>query len=133
MNKFYDIIPTPQKMENRGTDIFNIKNVDVMGNITGKTEYALSMLKKETSFEMATGAEDALVICLPAENAPEGVFEKDDLAIFDMPNAKEQGYVIKKKNGTTYIGAMGEMGVVYAIMTLLQLLGKPVGDFVRRT
>lgn len=132
MNKFYDIIPTPKKMENTGNEIFDIKTIDIKGKTTGKTDHALSMITKETPFEKREGATNAVVIYYPMECAPEGVFKEDDFAMFDMTNAKAQGYVIKKKDGITCIGAESEMGVVYALMTLLQLLGKPVGDFIIR-
>ncbi len=132
MNKYFDIIPTPQRFQYCGGEAFSVNGVSLKGKETPKIKNALDMLKKECSFNVCEDNKESLVIYYPVSDAPEGVFDDTDIKTFDERFADSQGYVIKKKDGVTYLGAMGEMGVVYGIMTILQLVGKPAGDFIIR-
>ncbi len=111
------IIPTPQsfvKSENlqefkafSHIDI-RIEKDDMIGN-------AINYLKEKFSVSKQ-GAETLVLV-------------KEEDKFFEQKNAKEQGYILTRKNGVVKIVAQNSAGFFYGVMTILQLYGKAPKEF----
>jgi len=133
MNQYLDIIPTPKQVSFQSGAAIKVAAVCVLGEIPRVLKHALGMLQQDSPYVMAACEEADLVIYHGLEWVPDGILTEEDRGTFENRFAAEQGYVLKRSaEGPIVIAAMQEKGCVYGIMTLLQLLGKEVGELCIR-
>lgn len=129
MNKYLDIIPTPKSVTYTKGDAIKVEAVCVIGMIPRVLNHALGMLMQDSPYTDTSADKADLIVYHGLENVPAGILTDDDIKTFDNQFADEQGYVLKKSaHGPIIIAGKSEKGCVYGIMTLLQLLGKEVGE-----
>lgn len=128
MNKCYDILPTPHHMTSTVGQALEIKSVCMVGKKTKIIENALRIFNKENPiFEADCASADVIIFDTASENE---YINSRDLKIFKDKFADTQGYVLKKEKGKpVVICAKTDLGCAYGLMTLLQLVGKNVGEF----
>lgn len=115
MNKKLQIIPTPHKVNFACGEIFNIKKVCLLAENGAPLSNALKLLNQKAEFTFADKDNADLILSLICDDE----FFNDKLA-------QEQGYIIKKENGITYIYAASLTGLAYGVTTLIQLIGKDI-------
>ena len=105
------IIPTPQAFE-KSENLKELKGFSCVQLKIEKDqiiENAINYLKEK--------------FCLSQAGAETLVLVKADDKFFEQKNAKEQGYILTRKDGVITITAQSSIGFFYGIMTLLQLYG----------
>ena len=130
MNRCLNIIPTPKFCTYTSGKPFSFEKVCIDGKSSDILKNALDILSSENKISY-TDAENAdLVIYSDFEKLPDGIFSESELSIFCEKFAKEQGYVLKyTEEGKIIVASYSAQGAAYAVMTLMQIIGKEVGSF----
>ena len=130
MNRYLDIIPTPKFMEYTEGESFFVRSVSVTGESAAPLDTALSLLSKECSFEYSKDDELRIFV---GESALSSIsLSEEELSVFNERFAKDQGYILKRDSGITYIYAMSVLGAAYGVLTVLQLIGKNFSQLLIR-
>lgn len=120
-----NIIPTPKSCNLLKGDIFSVSKIYPDGCFGERLSTALSLLSEKGKLEISDSISADLIIT----TSPDAYFPDSELDIFDEKYAFEQGYILSKQgNAPAVIAAKSEMGCVYGIMTLIQLIGQPISD-----
>lgn len=118
MNKYLDIIPTPKTCKYTTGGKINVEKVYCDCEKTPRIRYALDVLGETFSFSFS------------GKNSADLIITYEENALFDKKYAQEQGYIIRKEADTPIIiTAKNEVGILYAVMTLIQLADKDIKEF----
>lgn len=137
MNQHLNIIPTPRVCEYKEGSKLKVKKVYIRmcsdsensREIGEKLQCALKMLEQEEASCLTDIIEEADLILTDRADEMFTGSEAELLSFFREKYAMEQGYFLQKKeNGPVVIAAQSELGCVYGIMTLLQILGQGISE-----
>ncbi len=112
------IIPTPQLFE-KSKELKKLNGfsaIELKIETNQMIENAINYLKEK--------------FCLEQTCAEKLVLVYGDDKFFEQKNAKEQGYILTRKDGIVTITAQNSAGFFYGVMTLLQLYGNAPKEIV---
>ena len=109
------IIPTPEKhvFSADTKPLLGFSNIEFSVNIDDTVSFALSEIHK--------------IYTVPSGNERLVLSYSDD-EFFLSKNASEQGYILTRKRGAVTVYAKSSVGLMYGLMTLLQLFGDAPGE-----
>ena len=127
MNSYLDIIPTPKTCEYTMGGTLKIKNVCIKGE---ESLHLLSALGTISTDYTLTKESCADLIIAYDDHSFKSHFCDEETLFFAQKYATEQGYIIKKdEDNPIIIGAKTDIGCMYALMTLVQILDKNLKRF----
>ncbi len=129
MNSKLNIIPSPKYCCYASGSELCVSKVCYDSSFGNRMAAALSLLAKKTVFQVTEAADaDLIITCDISE-----YFDLGELEFFDEKYADTQGYILKKEpNAPVVIGALGEEGCAYGVMTLIQLIGEGIDSVTIR-
>lgn len=130
MNQYLDIIPTPKKCTYTSGSRLCVGSVYVVGEENSVMQSALALLEKENIIRAACAVDADFVVYSDFTQIPQNSFDDSELRVFDEEYGFEQGYILKKtEKGKVIAAGKSPLGCAYAMVTLLQILGKEIGSF----
>ena len=130
MNRFLNIIPTPQYCQYTPGDKLSVTKICVIGEKAPVLQHALDTLQGITD---CAQPEAQVIVYADFAQVPSPLLDMDDTDIFEERFANEQGYILKTApNGQIVLIAKSQVGCAYGILTLRQIIGLPVGTFTIR-
>ena len=130
MNRFLNIIPTPQYCQYSPGNKLSVQKICVIGEKAPVLQHALDSLKGIT---FCAQQDAQVIVYTDFSQVPTPLLDMDDMDIFEEKFADEQGYILKTApNGQIVLIAKNPIGCAYGILTLRQIIGLPVGNFTIR-
>lgn len=128
MNLSLNIIPTPQSCSFTEGGNIKITRVYTDFDISGALEAGLAIVRQRAEFSYSNREEAELILTKDCS-----LLVEEECRTFENRNADTQGYVLKKEeNGPVVIVAKTVLGAAYGLMTLLQIMDKPLRTFIIR-
>ena len=130
MNRFLNIIPTPNFCEYTPGQTLSVRKICIIGQITPVLQHALDTL---TDITLCPQQEAQLIVYADFSQVPPILLDMDDRDMLEEKFADQQGYILKTApNGQIVLLAQGSVGCAYGLLTLGQIIGLPVGTFTIR-
>ena len=125
-----NLIPSPKVFNYSEGKELTIKSIGIIGEIGNIAKNALELFAKEVKVRISNDENADFVVYAQVKNLPNGIFTNIDLKFFEEKYAKEQGYLVKYNGEKIIATAMESQGLAYAILTVLQLVNKNIGNFI---